>query len=136
MPTQQPVKANNQSIMDLFNYPQLAPAKPQAENQYPQEQAQAPNSNYAVSSPQTQQQQFLAQNQPVAPASGSKNPFGNFQGASQNGDLLGNMPSFQPAPQQNGTRHVSQESISIGGGWENGRHSPDAWGTISGRGYR
>jgi hypothetical protein len=42
----------------------------------------------------------------------------------------------QFAPAQNGARHVSQESMSVDtGGW-NGRHSPDAWGTISSRSVR
>ena len=136
-PTQQPFKANNQSIMDLFNYPQMAPAKPQAENQFSQEQTQPQSVSYAVTSPQSHPLQFSSQNQAAVPTSGSKNPFGNSQGSNQSGDVLGNMPIFQQTPQQNGTRHVSQESISIsGGGWENGRHSPDAWGTISGRGLR
>jgi len=51
-------------------------------------------------------------------------------------DTVGNMMQF--APVQNGPRHMSQESISIqdAGGWSNGRHSPDAWGSISARAMR
>lgn len=45
-------------------------------------------------------------------------------------------PMGQFAQAQNGARHVSQESMSVDtGGW-NGRHSPDAWGTISSRSVR
>lgn len=48
------------------------------------------------------------------------------------GDSVGNMNPFPQVP--NGARHASQESVNIdAGGWQNGRHSPDAWGTISAR---
>lgn len=51
------------------------------------------------------------------------------------GDVLGSLNPFPQA--QNGARHVSQESVSVeAGGWQNGRHSPDAWGTISARSAR
>jgi hypothetical protein len=50
-------------------------------------------------------------------------------------DSVGDMAQF--APGQNGSRHVSQESMSVNaGGWQSGRHSPDAWGTISARSMR
>jgi hypothetical protein len=51
-------------------------------------------------------------------------------------DVPGKLVSFaNTAP--NGTRHVSHESVSIEtGGWQNGRHSPDAWGNITGRSMR
>ena len=54
---------------------------------------------------------------------------------SPGGESVGNMGPF--AAGQNGSRHVSQESMSVdSSGWQNGRHSPDAWGTISARSMR
>jgi len=50
------------------------------------------------------------------------------------GDTTGTMNPFPSS--QNGARHVSQESVSIDAGWQNGRHSPDAWGSISARSMR
>ena len=121
---QQTGRADKRSILDLYNYPQLAPN--------PLQQSQQPNP------PQpplidTQQQQRSVSNPVSAPAGGSRNPFAINSGAqSAGGDTVGQMPIFQ---NQNGTRHVSQESVDAGG-WQSGRHSPDAWGTISARSMR
>lgn len=89
----------------------------------------------SVPGPQTLQQPRSVSS-PLSMSTGSKNPFASSAGSTQSaGDTLGQMPNF--APNQNGSRHVSQESMSIdAGGWTNGRHSPDAWGSISARSMR
>ncbi|TVY33094.1 UBA domain-containing protein [Lachnellula occidentalis] len=142
---QQPGRADSRTILDLYNYPQVAPTP-----QQPQQQPQQPQ--------QTQQDQIQAQNmampstaayqqQPPLPRSvsnplatqiaGNRNPFMANGGAvhSPAGNSIGNMNPFPQVP--NGARHASQESVNIdAGGWQNGRHSPDAWGTISARSAR
>jgi len=117
---------DKKSILDLYNYPLTA------------------------SPMQRQQEQGQGQNQPLSAANqqpmgsspltgGSKNPFassgGGVQSAGAGVDRLGAMGQFVPGP--NGARHVSQESMAVDtGGWSNGRHSPDAWGSISARSMR
>lgn len=145
---QQTLRADKRSIMDLYNHPQLVPApvmeSPQQQQQDPmqnQNQNMATVSHNSEFQPQ-QQQQPMGLASPV----GSRNPFmlsgaGNVQNpgglASGGGNATGNLVSFAPAPVNSGPRHVSQESVSIdAGGWQNGRHSPDAWGTISARSVR
>ncbi|CAG8951116.1 hypothetical protein HYFRA_00006514 [Hymenoscyphus fraxineus] len=147
--SQQPFKADNRSIMDLFNHPQLAPT-PMVDS--PQQQLPDPMQNQNInmnaisqnSQFQPQQQQQQQQMGIVSPV-GSKNPFmlsgaGNVPnpgGLASGGGQTGTLVSFAPVPATNGPRHVSQESVSIdAGGWQNGRHSPDAWGTISARSVR
>lgn len=119
-------RADKRSILDLYNYPQLAPV--------PLQQYSDPN--------QQQQQQAAptpVQSPPTAPASGSKNPFalsGGNTGYNTGQDTAGNTMQFPPA--QSGPRHMTHESISVNdaGAWTNGRHSPDAWGSISARAMR
>jgi hypothetical protein len=142
-PTQQPIKADNRSILDLFNYPQLAPAKPTQENTVLTEQPHLQNQNYTVASPVPNLSPNTPNYQTQSPVAGSKNTF-NTGGAfgtpqPQGRDLLGatGMFSSQQLQHQQGARHISHESMSIDvGGWQNGRHSPDAWGTMSSRAMR
>ncbi|KAE8448088.1 hypothetical protein EG329_009853 [Mollisiaceae sp. DMI_Dod_QoI] len=138
MMPQQTGKADKRSILELYNYPQLAPTPMQQPQPPQQEPPQAQNLSTPVSHPFPAQQRSVSS--PLAMHSGgSKNPFASnggsmMQSAMQStGDTVGQMPSF--APNQNGSRHVSQESIDAGG-WANGRHSPDAWGSISARSTR
>jgi hypothetical protein len=133
---QQTGRADKRSILDLYNYPQLVPAPLQQPAQdQGRAQSQSANSGLGVS-----QQQRSVSSPLGAHVAGSKNPFAlSGGGAVQNsgGDSVGNMAQF--APSQNGPRHASQESISVdAGGWQkgNGRHSPDAWGSISARSLR
>lgn len=128
--TAQPTgRADKRSILDLYNYPQLAPMPLQ---QQPDQNQQQP--------PVPVQQAQAVQSLPPGQAPGSKNPFalaGGNSVSSPGMDTVGNLPQF--ASPQNGPRHMSQESISIhdaSGGWTNGRHSPDAWGSISARSMR
>ncbi|KAE9378089.1 ArfGap-domain-containing protein [Stipitochalara longipes BDJ] len=134
---QQTGRADKRSILDLYNYPQLAPAPmQQAQPQQDQGQAQSQGTNPGFADFQLQQRSVSS---PLQLQAGNKNPFAlGGGGVPQNptGDLVGNMPQF--APSQNGPRHASQESVNVDGGWHNGdgRHSPDAWGSISARALR
>jgi hypothetical protein len=132
---QQTGRADKRSILELYNYPQLAPTPlQQPEQDQDQAQSQSTNSGLGVS-----QQQRSVSSPLATHIAGSKNPFAVGGGGVQNfsGDSVGNMSQF--APSQNGPRHASQESVSVdAGGWQNGngRHSPDAWGSISARSLR
>jgi hypothetical protein len=131
---QQTGRADKRSILELYNYPQLAPT-PLRPSEQEQGQAQSQSMNSALGVPQQQQQQRSVS----SPLAGSKNPFALSGGGVQSsgGDSVGNLAQF--APTQNGPRHASQESVSVDpGGWHNGngRHSPDAWGNISARSLR
>lgn len=124
MMPQQTGRADKRSILDLYNYPQLAPM--------PLQQQMASGQN------QSQNIQTASAPGPAsAPPTGNRNPFMSINGgapASAGGDAVGAMNQFTPS-QQNLPRHVSQESVDVGG-WQSGRHSPDAWASISARAVR
>ncbi|KAG9239656.1 hypothetical protein BJ875DRAFT_390960 [Amylocarpus encephaloides] len=140
---QQTLGADKRSILDLYNYPQLAPTPQTPAPQPQQDPKQAQNTQAVPQNPPYQQQL-----QPASisiPASGqvpgSNNPFmaagGGVVQSPGGGDNVGNLVSFAPTSTPNGPRHASHESVSIdAGGWQNGRHSPDVWGTISARSVR
>ncbi|KAF2441194.1 ArfGap-domain-containing protein [Karstenula rhodostoma CBS 690.94] len=93
------------SILALYNQPQLAPQRP--------EQAQAPPIQMPASAPGVQ-------------SAGHMNPFAAMQsqaGAQQ-------PPSALPPQVQQGSRHVSNESVDFAG-LMGGRHSPDAFSGLS-----
>jgi len=119
---QQTGRADKRSILDLYNYPQFAPT-PQQPNQAQIQQAPPPVEY---------QQQRQTSNPLSTQIAGNRNPF-HTSGAPLNSggmDTLGVMGQFTSA---DGTRHVSRDSLIVDtGSWQNGRHSPDAWGTISG----
>ncbi|KAL5391301.1 hypothetical protein DPSP01_001176 [Paraphaeosphaeria sporulosa] len=92
------------SILALYNRPQLAPQRP--------EQAQTPPVQMAASAPAVQP--------------GGQNPFAAMQsqaGAQQPASAL-------PRQVQQGPRHVSNESVDFAG-LMGGRHSPDAFSGLS-----
>jgi hypothetical protein len=89
------------SILALYNYPQLAPQ--------PSEPSQVPSGQTSI---------LL----PAAPASGHMNPFANGQNTAQGQPLS--------AAQTPGVRHVSNESVDFSG-LMGGRHSPDAFSGLS-----
>ncbi len=121
---------DKRSILDLYNYP-AAPGPIQQKQEQGQGQNQ-PLSAMSTSSAANQQPMISS---PLV--GGSNNPFAlSGSGVQSAGaDPLGAMGQFVSGP--NGARHISQESIAIDtGGWSNGRHSPDAWGSISARSMR
>ncbi|KAH6674315.1 hypothetical protein B0J14DRAFT_480528 [Halenospora varia] len=138
---QQTSRADKRSILDLYNYPQLAPTPTQQQQQQPLQDPMQNQNMQAMpqSVPPQQQQQPRSVSSPLSQVAGSRNPFMySTEGIpSANGASNENTGQFaSPQQQPSGARHVSQESVSIDHGWQNGRHSPDAWGTISARSLR
>lgn len=117
-------RINNQSILDLYNKPpQPEPQKGLGLFQESQNVQQAPEHPFpppmrSFSSPLATQMEV------------NRNPF------------MSNATTMMARPEaatssnsmmQQNTRHISRESMAIDvGGWQNGRHSPDAWGRIAG----
>ena len=108
---QQTGRIDKSSILALYNYPQLAPPPlPSDPNAAP-----SPEPSMANLSPGPKQGQRSV-TMPVQPSSGSRNP---FQSATASANAANGM-------EPGGARHVSQESV-------NGRHSPDAFASLSAR---
>lgn len=108
---QQTGRFDKSSILALYNYPQLAPPPlPNDPNAAP-----SPEPSMANLSPATKQGQRSV-TMPVQLSSASRNP---FQSATSNATAANGM-------EPGGARHVSQESV-------NGRHSPDAFASLSAR---
>ena len=108
---QQNGRIDKSSILALYNYPQLAPSP----LSNPANAAPSPEPSIANLSPATKHGQRSV-TMPVQLSSGSRNP---FQSASNNATAANDM-------ERGGARHVSQESV-------NGRHSPDAFASLSAR---
>ena len=107
----QPRRIDKSSILALYNYPQLAlPPLTSDPNAAPS--AEQPLAN----PPPSIKQGLRSVTMPVQPSSGSRNP---FQSATGN-------PNAANGMEPGGARHVSQESV-------NGRHSPDAFASLSAR---
>lgn len=142
MVQQAPQRPDNASILALYNYPQLAPQPQQTPSSEQQQQQQQPAAHQpAQSQGPTSNQVFQAPNATVstteAPAAsaamtiaGNKNPF------------LGGGASASPAPAQVGgmdgtVGNRSRDSMmALGLEWSNGRHSPDAFASLSARSMR
>ena len=108
---QQTGRIDKSSILALYNHPQLAPPPlPNDPNT-----AASPESSLTNLPPGSKQIQRSV-TMPVQLSSGSKNP---FQSATSNANAANGMEPM-------GARHVSQESV-------NGRHSPDAFASLSAR---
>lgn len=132
---QVPPKADKASILALYNYPQLAPQPPQGDNVGSQQLNQQMGQQGPSTTTQMPQAPVAVANTmdaPVAPAAmpGTKNPFLNGSG------------SPQPAPAQVATMdgvvgNRSRDSMmALGMEWSNGRHSPDAFASLSARSLR
>ncbi|KAI0875665.1 putative GTPase activating protein for Arf-domain-containing protein [Hypoxylon argillaceum] len=121
-PTPQPQRADKDSIMALYGYVQPAPASTQSPGQLGQATSN-PFELGRVASPQPQIQTSL----PQGPSVGTNNPF------------LNNAPApvasaFAPTNQAPSSAR-SRESMMLGMemAWNNGRHSPDAFASLSAR---
>lgn len=116
------------SILALYNYPQLAP--PPLPSAGLSIENQAPSIEPAVSSPLGAAPKPFGQRSVTMPAqlvSGSRNPF--LTAPSNNTTGSSNTVSAMPP---NVSRHVSQESVEVGS-FHSGRHSPDAFASLSAR---
>jgi hypothetical protein len=117
-----PIRHDKSSILALYNYPQLAPARTALST---------PQESGAVE-PLTAKR---AVTMPISPsagqATGSMNPFAAVAPPiGTHGHHAGGTAAI-PA---NGFRHVSNESMDFGGNMMmNGRHSPDAFSGLSAR---
>ncbi|KAI9704144.1 MAG: hypothetical protein M1836_007005 [Candelina mexicana] len=123
-------RADKNTIMALYNYPHLAPTPPPSiplgDLSSPSTTSTPPVPKFppGVSPMQTGKRSAST---PVGPSAGSRNPFlpTSALGA-------GESTAVRPAQLNGGARHASQESVDIGG-WQSGRHSPDAFASLSAR---
>ncbi|MBE3046099.1 hypothetical protein IMZ48_26885 [Candidatus Bathyarchaeota archaeon] len=137
-PPQQPQhtsqRPNNASIMAMYNYPHLAPnlapqqqPQPQPQPQLQPVQEQQPFAGAVPYQPTGSQQQPRSASTPL---SGTKNPFFVPNGATS-------PPSHSTDPFGNGIVKPNRDSIALGldmASWSNGgRHSPDAFASLSAR---
>ncbi|KAL8817539.1 MAG: hypothetical protein Q9223_003641 [Gallowayella weberi] len=116
------------SILALYNYPQLAP--PHLPDGNVSSENEAPSTESLVSQPLGSSPRLPGQRSvtmPVKLGPGSPNP---FHTANQNYATLSS--NAVPAIPSGLSRHVSQESVDVGGS-QNGRHSPDAFAGLSAR---
>ncbi|KAF3058007.1 hypothetical protein GL218_05858 [Daldinia childiae] len=127
---QQPQRPNTASIMALYNYPQLAPARPQVQDQ------SAPSTQINQTAPLPAQPQVPLQQNTSSPLAGSNNPFMHNAATPVPNAAAAPSPfavpnNHNPAP--SGAR--SRESMTLGMemAWNNGRHSPDAFASLSAR---
>ncbi|KAL8880817.1 MAG: hypothetical protein Q9192_007939, partial [Flavoplaca navasiana] len=116
------------SILALYNYPHLAP--PPLPNSNATRENQAPGLDSSAQQPPSQTPRTPGQRSVTMPAqlaSGSRNPFhaANSNHAVASSNAIPAIPSSL-------SRHVSQESVDIGG-YQSGRHSPDAFASLSAR---
>ena len=121
---QQTGRFDKTSILALYNYPQLAPA-PSLNNAPERSEAQATPPVPKLPAGVSQMKGQRSATMPAQMISGSRNPFLTAGSGHEAG---------MGAPQADGggSRHVSQESVDIGG-LQNGRHSPDAFASLSAR---
>lgn len=135
-PAQQPSqRSNNASILALYNYPQLAPTPQQNSNPDPQQQQPYPEeqqkSASIVHGMQTSNAPAVTAEATAAPApmsmAGNKNPFLSGGAAPQS------LPA-QAGAMDGPVGNRSRDSImALGMEWSNGRHSPDAFASLSAR---
>ncbi|KAI4157710.1 MAG: hypothetical protein LQ342_008074 [Letrouitia transgressa] len=127
---QQAGRVDKSSILALYNYPQLAPP-PLSEISAHVDASSGPSSaETAAKNAASEAPKPLGQRSATMPAQltpGSRNPFNTA--ATSNAAAMARNAAAAP----NGvSRHVSQESVDIGG-YQNGRHSPDAFASLSAR---
>lgn len=139
-PVQQaPQRPNNASILALYNQPHLAPQPPQQQNanieqQQQQQQQPQPYPDHQQGSA-SMNQAMQAPNAPVATQeasattsmAGNKNPFLSGGAAPQPAPA-------QPSGMDGQVGNRSRDSMmALGMEWSNGRHSPDAFASLSAR---
>jgi len=114
---QQTGRVDKSSILALYNYPQFAPPPvPADSNLTPSAEQPMPMLRPGVKPTQR------SATMPVQTSTGSRNP---FQAATDN-------PGAGNGNPQGMYRHASQESVDVGDS-QNGRHSPDAFASLSAR---
>ena len=119
---QQTGRLDKSSILALYNYPQLAPTPLSNE---PSKRINVTPDEHLMSNISPNLAPQRSATMPIQSPTGSRNPFQST--ISSNSDTKMNPPSLG--------RHVSQESVDIGG-FQSGRHSPDAFASLSARFHR
>jgi hypothetical protein len=114
---QQTGRIDKSSILALYNYPQVAPP-PLPTDTASTPSAEQPIPNVPLRVKPTQRSVTM----PVQSSSGSRNPF----------QVATATPIAANGNTQGMYRHASQESLDVGG-LQNGRHSPDAFASLSAR---
>lgn len=125
-------RIDKSSILALYNYPQMAPLPPPGPGD-----GTASNSTSFAPPPSSKLSPTAAEDAPTNATqrsvtmpmhlpSGSRNPF--HHSSTTPGPLIGS----PLAQETNMSRHISQDSVDIGGA-QNGRHSPDAFASLSAR---
>ncbi|KAI1389644.1 ArfGap-domain-containing protein [Hypoxylon trugodes] len=126
---QQPQRPDTASIMALYNYPQLAPTKPQGQAQG------APSTEASQAIPPPAQQQMPLQQAP-SPSAANRNPFIHSSPTPSAAMTAAPAPFAAPTnPNPTPSSARSRESMTLGMemAWNNGRHSPDAFASLSAR---
>lgn len=126
-------RIDKSSILALYNYPQMAPLPLPGSNESKSinpisfnPPSSQPSSTPAEDAPTQVAQAQRSVTMPLLFPSGSRNP---FHLSSTNPSPLTRSPLAREASL---SRHVSQDSMDIGG-VQNGRHSPDAFASLSAR---
>ena len=125
-------RIDTSSILALYNYPQMAPLPPPGPGN-----GTPSNSTSFVPPPSSKLSSTAAEDappkvtqrsvtMPMHLPSGSRNPFHHSS------TTLGPLFGSPLAQETNMSRHISQDSVDIGGA-QNGRHSPDAFASLSAR---
>ena len=130
---QQTGRVDKNSILALYNYPQLAPSKPQGLSSIPE-----PSNESA--SPQPGTANIAGKRSATMPismssmhsAGGAGNVGPNRNPFFQNNTSPPEQPTPAASTQGIMARHISQESVNISN-LESGRHSPDAFANLSAR---
>ncbi|KAI9840870.1 MAG: hypothetical protein M1837_001249 [Sclerophora amabilis] len=129
---QQTNQTDKSNIMALYNYPQLAPAPmPSSQGASLSAISSGDPSNPTVPNVADGVSSFghRSVSMPTGPSAGSRNPFLTNGGPPVSEEANAKAP---PTRAEGVNRHVSQESVDVGG-WQSGRHSPDAFASLSAR---
>ena len=127
---QQTGRIDKSSIMALYNYPQLAPPPLRNISEDAVNPPQNPNDPPVPQYPHgvVPKHGQRSATMPAQMSSGSRNPFQTTAQTNSSSNL-----ALQPSTNRVGmSRHVSQESVDMGG-FQSGRHSPDAFASLSAR---
>lgn len=125
-------RIDKSSILALYNYPHMAPSSPPGPSDgtpnnsssfIPPSSKISPTHADVVATKAAQRSVTM----PMHLSSGSRNPFQQHS-STPAGPLVGSPLAQGPSM----SRHISQDSVDIGGA-QNGRHSPDAFASLSAR---
>ena len=133
-------KFDKSVIMSFYNYPQLAPQRPLGSPASLYATAEDPADQLAElsMSPRTGSQGQRSVSSPVTSPmqTMSKNPFAQAMGSPLNSPGMTSAPISMASGQQAAPppmrRQLTRDSMDVGG-WQNGRHSPDAFASLSAR---